>query len=116
MAFYGLTLNLRDDTAAIERYKRHHREVWPVVVESLSRVGITEMKIFLQGRRLFMYIAAKDGFDPDRDLPTLMEDPRYAAWEELMRTMQEQLPEAGQDEWWMRMELVYDLEWPAGVG
>lgn len=116
MPSYGLTLNLRDDADVIERYKRHHRQVWPLVVDSLCRVGITEMKIFLHGRRLFMYMAAKDGFDPARDLPALMDDPGYAAWEELMRTMQEQLPGAGHDEWWAGMELVYDLDWPPGRG
>lgn len=115
MPFYGLTLNLRDDPEAIERYKEHHRQAWPIVVDSLRAIGVTGMKIFLTGRQLFMYLETGDGFNPDHDFTRLMDDPRYAAWEDLMRTMQEQLPDAGPGEWWRQMELVYDLDWPPGV-
>ncbi|MGH2369095.1 MAG: L-rhamnose mutarotase [Chloroflexota bacterium] len=33
-------------------------------------------------------------------------------WEQLMRTLQERAPEAGADEWWADMELVFDMDWP----
>ena len=111
MRHYGLTLLLKDDPAVIERYKRHHREAWPEVIARLKEVGITEMKIYLIDRRLFMYMEAVDGFDPDRDFPKLNDLPRYREWDELMSSMQERVPEAREGEWWAAMEEVFDLNW-----
>jgi len=111
MQSYGLTLLLKDDADVIDRYKRYHREAWPEVIARLKEIGITEMKIFLIGRRLFMYMEAIDGFDPDRDFPKLNELPRYREWDVLMSSMQERVPEAREGEWWAAMEEVFDLSW-----
>ena len=111
MQSYGLTLLLKDDADVIDRYKRYHRESWPEVIARLKEIGITEMKIFLIGRRLFMYMEAIDGFDPDRDFPTLNDLPRYREWDVLMSSMQERVPEAREGEWWAAMEEVFDLNW-----
>ena len=111
MHSYGLTLLLKDDAKVIERYRRYHREAWPEVIARLKEIGITEMKIYLIGRRLFMYMAAIDGFDPDRDFPKLNELPRYREWDVLMSSMQERVPEAREGEWWAAMEEVFDLNW-----
>jgi len=64
---YGLALDLRDDPALIARYKKEHAKVWPEVLARLREIGVTEMKIYLLGRRMFMYCETKDGFDPARD-------------------------------------------------
>ncbi len=112
MRIYGLTLLLRDDATAIERYKEYHRQVWPEVTARIKEVGIRAMRIFLLGRRLFMYIEAEDHFEPSRDFARINEAPRSQEWDILMRTMQEQVPEAGAGEWWALMEQVFDL----GVG
>jgi len=111
MQSYGLTLLLKDDADVIDRYKRYHRESWPEVIARLKEIGITEMKIFLIGRRLFMYMEAIDGFDPDRDFPKLNDLPRYREWDVLMSSMQERVPEAREGEWWAAMEEVFDLNW-----
>jgi len=111
MQSYGLTLLLKDDADVIDRYKRYHREAWPEVIARLKEIGITEMKIFLIGRRLFMYMEAVDGFDPDRDFQKLNELPRYREWDVLMSSMQERVPEAREGEWWAAMEEVFDLNW-----
>jgi L-rhamnose mutarotase len=109
MKTFGLTLLLKDDPEVIARYKRYHREPWPEVVSRLKEVGITEMRIYLIGRRLFMYMEAVDSFDPARDYPKLDELPRYHEWNELMSTMQERAPEASPSDWWALMEQVFDL-------
>lgn len=111
MQYFGRTLALRDDPALIEQYKEYHRHAWPEVVARLKEIGITEMRIFLLGHRLFMYMETVDGFDPARDYPRLNDDPRYQEWDTLMRTMQEKVSEAGPDEWWADMEPVFDLNW-----
>jgi L-rhamnose mutarotase len=107
-----MTLALRDDPALVERYKEHHRRVWPDVVARLREIGVLEMQIFLLGRRLFLWMETVNGFDPERDFARLGEDERYREWDALMRTMQEPVPEARPAEWWAPMELVFDLDWP----
>jgi L-rhamnose mutarotase len=111
MQSYGMTLMLKDDEHIVERYKDYHRSAWQEVIARLREIGITEMRIYLLGRRMFMYMEAVDGFDPDRDFPKLNEVTRYREWDELMRTLQERAPEAKPGEWWASMEEVFDLNW-----
>jgi len=98
-------------TPRSSRYKKEHAKVWPEVLARLREIGVTEMKIYLLGRRMFMYCETKDGFDPARDFARSTEDPTYRKWDELMRTLQERAPEAKPGEWWAMMELVFDLNW-----
>ena len=65
---YAMALDLRDDPALIEQYIEHHRAVWPEALDSLKRLGIEKMKIFLLGRRLFMYVEVPDEFEFPADL------------------------------------------------
>ena len=112
MTVFAMTLNLKDDPQVIERYKEYHRAVWPEVKEGLRGIGITRMKIFLHGRRLFMYVEAREGFDPARDFQRYTEShPRAAEWDQLMRQFQEPVPGARPGEWWSMMEEVFDLDW-----
>ena len=112
MKSYGLTLCLQDAPAKIEAYKAHHQAVWPEVLARLREVGIHEMKIFLRGRRMFMYIETTDDFEPRRDFARINEDPKSAEWNALMASLQERAPEASPDEWWAPMELVFSMQWP----
>ena len=109
MQAYGMALDLRDDPTLIARYKKEHAQVWPEVLARLREIGVTEMKIFLLGRRMFMYCETRDGFDPANDFARSNDDPTYRKWDELMRSMQERVGEARPGEWWARMELVFDL-------
>ena len=109
MKYYGLTLCLNDDPEIIEQYKHYHRHVWPEVTARLAEVGITAMKIFLLGTRLFMYMETEDEFDPLVDFPRYADNPKAREWDELMRTFQQRAPEAHPDEWWALMEPVFQL-------
>ena len=110
MQSFGFALNLKDDPQAIEKYKAFHQNVWPEVPAALKQVGIISMRIYLIGRRLFMYMEAVDDFSPERDFPKYLElHGRCREWDDLMRTLQEKIPEAGEDEWWALMEPVYEL-------
>ena len=66
MQSFGMALYLKNDPQAIEKYKSHHQKVWPEVETALKSVGITTMKIFLIGRKLFMYMETVDDFKPER--------------------------------------------------
>jgi L-rhamnose mutarotase len=110
MPRYVLTVDLRDDPAAIEEYKEHHQKIWPEVVRSLRRVGVLEMDIYLLGRRLTMVMDTVDGFDLKESFAAhAASDPRCREWEELMRTFQTPPPMARPGEVWALMEPVFHL-------
>ncbi|MBI3972815.1 MAG: L-rhamnose mutarotase [Chloroflexi bacterium] len=112
MKSYAKTLLLQDDPEKIEAYQRYHQAVWPEVLAALRGAGIIGMKIYLLGRRMFMYMTTTDDFDPQRSMAGYERQPRVQEWEGLMRTMQERAPEAPPDQWWADMELVFDMDWP----
>ncbi|MCL4545343.1 MAG: L-rhamnose mutarotase [Chloroflexi bacterium] len=113
MKTYGLTLQLRDDPELIAKYREHHQQVWPAVTARIREAGIHVMRIYLIGRRLFMYIEVDDGFDPATRFNWINEAPQSLEWDVLMRTMQEPAPEARPGGWWALMDQVFDLDWPS---
>jgi L-rhamnose mutarotase len=113
---YVLTLDLKDDPAAIAEYRRHHRAVWPEVTASLRRIGVLEMDIYLLGRRMTMVMDTVDGFDPRTGFAPHLADPRCREWEELMKTFQERAPGAREGEGWALMEPVFHLNPPGTAG
>ena len=84
MQTFGLTLMLQDDPQKIATYKEMHLKVWPEVTARLREVGVHEMRIFLRGLRMFMYIETVDDFDPRRDMARVNDDPKSAEWNALM--------------------------------
>ena len=110
MKAFGLTLNLKDDPEVIKKYKEYHKNVWPEIERCLREVGITSIRIFLLGRRLFMHMETVDDFEARRDFPRYIElDEKCKEWEELMCACQEKVPGAKEDEWWATMEQIYEL-------
>ena len=111
MKSYGMTLDLKDDPEIRAKYVEYHRAVWPDVLAGLGGVGITGMKIFLHGNRLFMYLEADDYFVPERDFARYVDTGRAREWDELMRTYQQPVPGASPGDWWSEMDQVFDLDW-----
>ncbi|RPI48669.1 MAG: L-rhamnose mutarotase [Acidobacteria bacterium] len=106
-----LTVNLKDDPATIETYRRYHREVWPEVQASLRRSGVERMVIHLLGRRLVMVVEMRDGLDYRVAFRShAASSARVAEWEQLMKSFQEPPPEAPPGEWWAVMEPVFQLD------
>ena len=115
-----LTVDLRDDPAAIAAYREHHRQVWPEVVESLRHAGIDRLDIHLLGRRLVMIVELGNGLDIARTFAAhVASSPRVAEWERLMKSLQEPAPGAPAGQWWAAMEPIFTLNGsepaPAGV-
>ena len=112
MKTYAMALDLIDTPEAIEEYKEHHRHVWPEVKQGLEEIGISEMKIFLTGCRLFMFLRAEDEFDLEKDFQRYTDtSPRARMWDDLMRNFQQKAPSAKIGDWWTPMEEVFNLEW-----
>jgi L-rhamnose mutarotase len=107
-----LAVDLKDDPGLVERYKAHHREVWPEVRASLRRAGIVNMDIYLLGRRLVMVVDT-DGPDYRRCFAKhATSHPRVIEWESLMRSLQQPPPGAPAGEWWTQMRPVFSLAAP----
>jgi L-rhamnose mutarotase len=105
-----LMADLRDDPAAIDAYRAHHRQVWPEVIESLRRAGIREMEIYLLGRHLVM-IVDTDRQDVRRCFDAhAASSPAVVEWEALMRRLQQPPAGAAPGEWWAIMEPLFRLE------
>jgi L-rhamnose mutarotase len=104
-----LAVDLKDDAGIIERYKAHHREVWPEVRASLRRAGVINMDIYLLGRRLVMVVDT-DGQDYRHCFAAhASSHPRVIEWEALMRSLQQPPPQAAPGDWWTLMEPVFSL-------
>ena len=111
-----LAVDLRDDAAAIECYKDHHRRVWPEVLASLRRSGIRNLDIYLLGRRLVM-ILETDGRDYRRCFAEHRTScSRVVQWEDLMRSLQVPPPGALPGDWWAPMAPVFSLDEAADPG
>jgi L-rhamnose mutarotase len=107
---YVLTVDLRDDPAAIAAYREHHRRVWPEVVESLHRSGVRRMDIHMLGRRLVMVLELNDGLDIRRVFAMhAASNPRVQEWERLMQSLQEPAAGAPPGESWAVMDPVFQL-------
>ena len=110
MRRYVLTVDLRDDPAAIAAYRDHHRRVWPEVVDSLRRCGVHRMDIHILGRRLVMVLELNDGLDVRRVFAThVASNPRVQEWERLMQSLQEPSSDAPPGESWAVMDPVFQL-------
>ena len=110
MTRHVLTLDLKDDPAVVKAYQAHHRRVWPEVLSSLRSVGLADLQIYMLGRRLVMLVDLADGLDVRRAFAAhVASHPRVAAWEALMKSMQQPAPGSPTGEWWAAMQPVFHL-------
>ena len=110
MKRYCLTLDLKDDPALIEEYKRYHRKVWPEIEQSIRDSGIEELEIYLLGTRMFMIMEVNDQFSFEAKSKADRQNPKVQEWEQLMWKFQKALPQAKPGEKWLVMERIYKLE------
>jgi L-rhamnose mutarotase len=110
MTRHVLTVDLRDDPAAIDAYVAHHRNVWPEVLGSLRRAGVRDMTIYMLDRRLVMVVDI-DGSDLRRAFAQHMAaGARVAEWETLMRGLIQPAPGSVPGDWWSAMEPIFRLQ------
>jgi L-rhamnose mutarotase len=104
------TVNLKDDPAAIDAYRRYHRDVWPEVLQSLRQAGVERMDIYLLDRRAVMIVETAEGLDYRTAFQAhASSSERVAEWERLMASLQEPPPGAQPGERWVSMEPVFHL-------
>lgn len=111
MQRYCLTVDLKDDPALIEEYKKIHKNIWPDIKERILKDGIEAMNIYISGNRLFMIMEVKEGFSFEKKAQSDAADSRVQEWEHFMWQFQQALPWAKPGEKWIQMEKIFDLNW-----
>ena len=106
---YCLALDLKNDAALIEAYKKHHQNVWPEVEQSIKDAGITNCEIYLAGNRLFMILETDETFTFEKKAAMDAGNAKVREWEDLMWNYQVALPLARPGDKWTIMEKVYEL-------
>lgn len=103
-------LDLKDDDRLIEEYKRHHKAVWPQVIQSLRKTGVIDMEIYAFGNRLVMLLATEDAYQPEAAFQQYLScDPACVEWEEKMGQYQQPVPGAPPGAKWVSMECCFSL-------
>lgn len=111
MKTWAQAIDLKDDPKLIEQYKLEHTRVWPEVLAQIRAQGILQMKIWVVGTHMFMYMETEDDFDPKKNFGETYRSGRSAEWNKWMsETFQQRLPEAKEGEWWASMDLAFDLK------
>lgn len=107
-----LALDLKNNPALIEEYKRYHApgQVWPEVLKSIKDAGIIDLKIYQTGNRLFMIMDVDDSFSFEKKATIDAGNAKVQAWEDLMWKFQQALPWAKKGEKWVLMEEIFALE------
>lgn len=105
---YCYTLDLKNDPALIEEYKKHHEEVWPEVTKSYRACGIEAMEIYLLGTRMFLIMEVNDHFTFE-EKARIDASPRLQQWETLMEKFQQVPANLRRDQKWMPMERIFQM-------
>ena len=109
MQRFVLTLDLRDDAEAIERYEEVHRNVWPEITDGIRSVGIERMDIYRLGTRMVMIMEMADGTDRNAAMARLATLPRQAEWEEFVGRFQQCEPGSTSAGKWREMNMIFHL-------
>ena len=108
---YVQTLDLKDDPAMIEAYRRCHsaEHHWKEIREGIKAVGILEMEIYILGPRLVMIVDTPLDFDWQTAMSRLATLPRQAEWEDYMAEFQLVKQGLSSAEKWQLMERMFYL-------
>ena len=108
---FCLALDLKDDEHLIAQYERYHQRdvIWPEIVEGIKQCNVLEMDIYRIGNRLMMILETNQDFDLAKDFARMGTLPRQKEWAELMLTFQQRLPFAKEDEHWVLMKQIFNL-------
>lgn len=108
---YCKSLELKNDEALIEEYKRLHsqEEHQKLIRDGIRSVGILEMEIYIHKNKLFMIMETPLDFDYEDAMSRLAGLPGQAEWEKLVDKYQACKPGSSSSEKWQLMERMFYL-------
>lgn len=111
MKVYCLALDLKNDPALIDEYKRYHEpgHIWPEVIENIRGRGILREEIFLLGTRMVMVLHTTEDFNFEDAAVIGQANSHMQEWETLMWKYQQPLPQAKPGEKWVLMEKIFEV-------
>jgi L-rhamnose mutarotase len=95
---------LRIRKGSASEYEAAHREVWPELIEELTRFGVSDYSIFRRGQELFLYLRVPDF---DALLQKLAASDVNRRWQQRMAHLFEPVPSLKPDEPFAMMEEVF---------
>lgn len=105
----GMMIGINPDD--IPEYKRLHADVWPSILQRLSKSNITNYSIFLREPENVMFAYWEYlGDDFAADSQAIADDPETQKWWEICGPMQVPLDTRADGEWWASMEEVFHLD------
>jgi L-rhamnose mutarotase len=107
MKRYGSVIRVRPEK--FEEYQRYHAQVWPGVLNMITKCNIRNYSIYHKDGYLFGYFEYH-GADYQADMAKMAADPTTQKWWAVMEPMQQPLETRAPGEWWAEMEEVFHLD------
>jgi L-rhamnose mutarotase len=107
---YCLTLDLKNNPQLIKEYEEYHRAVWPEIIDSIKKAGITNMEIYRFQNRLFMIMETNYNFSFEKKTMMDEKNEKVQEWENLMWRYQQALPGSLPGEKWKLMDKIFQLD------
>ena len=103
----GFILKVRQDK--LEEYKRHHKAVWPEMLDALRRTGWHNYSLFMRDDGLlFGYFETPESFQAA--LTGMSQEEINTKWQDFMAPYFENLSGAHADESMVELEEVFHLD------
>jgi len=109
---YCKTLQLENDAALIEEYKKLHAmgNAWPEITQGMKDVGIIDMEIYLDGTTLFMIMDTTQNFNHNKAMTKLATLPRQSEWEAAVSKYQKKPVSSSAKDKWKLIERIYKMD------
>jgi len=107
MKRYGQLIGVKPEN--FESYKKYHAEVWPEVLDMISKCNIRNYTIFHREGMLYAYFEYI-GNNFAADMAKMAADPTTQKWWAIMEPMQEPLADRKAGEWWTELEEVFHAD------
>lgn len=109
---YCKTLQLENDAALIEEYKKLHAmgNAWPEITQGMKDVGIIDMEIYIDGTTLFMIMDTEENFNHDKAMTKLAMLPRQSEWEAIVSKYQKTSVSSSAKDKWKLIKRIYKME------
>ena len=105
----GMVIGLEADR--VEEYKRLHADVWPGVLEMISKCNIRNYSIFLrEPENLLFGYWEYHGTDFAADAAKMAADPETQRWWKVCMPCQKPFDTRAEGDWWAMMDEVFHLD------